>query len=87
MTETGWGEFDIPITIYFIDPNESPLSVHQMLHLHHKDGLKSNSPVLSEHYDEFVFNNPGLDMAEALNSNPLEKLSKPEPTTVYSNYF
>lgn len=26
ITETGWGEFEIIIKIFFIDPNERPVS-------------------------------------------------------------
>ena len=26
VTETGWGEFEIIIKIYFVDPNERPVS-------------------------------------------------------------
>lgn len=28
VTETGWGEFEIIIKIYFHDPNERPVSDH-----------------------------------------------------------
>lgn len=28
ITETGWGEFEIVIKIYFHDSNERPVSVH-----------------------------------------------------------
>jgi YEATS domain-containing protein 4 len=28
LTETGWGEFEIMIKIYFHDPNERPVSKH-----------------------------------------------------------
>ena len=27
MTETGWGEFEIVIKIYFNDPNERPVNI------------------------------------------------------------
>lgn len=27
ITETGWGEFEIIIKIFFIDPNERPVSI------------------------------------------------------------
>ena len=57
-----------------------------MLQLYHKDGMQSSKPVVSEHYDEFVFNNPGLDMTEVLSSNPLDKLAAPKPTRIYSIY-
>ena len=26
VTETGWGEFEVIIKIYFVDPNERPVS-------------------------------------------------------------
>lgn len=31
LTETGWGEFDIVIKIYFHDPNERPVSATILL--------------------------------------------------------
>lgn len=31
ITETGWGEFEIIIKIFFIDPNERPVSIHSIM--------------------------------------------------------
>lgn len=31
LTETGWGEFEIVIKIYFHDPNERPVSERNLL--------------------------------------------------------
>ena len=33
VTETGWGEFEIAIKIYFHDPNERPVSTLYSAHI------------------------------------------------------
>lgn len=33
LTETGWGEFEIVIKIYFHDPNERPVTIYHILKL------------------------------------------------------
>lgn len=33
VSETGWGEFEVVIKIYFQDPNERPVSVHGMFNI------------------------------------------------------
>ena len=32
--QTGWGEFDIGVKLYFVDPSEKPLEVSHMLKLY-----------------------------------------------------
>ncbi|EGG14264.1 hypothetical protein DFA_12034 [Cavenderia fasciculata] len=58
MSETGWGEFDLGVTIYFTDPNEKPLDLFHLLRLHPPDGIKTKQPVVSETLDVVVFHDP-----------------------------
>jgi len=60
ITETGWGEFDIGIRIYFVDQAEKPVDLVHSLRLYHADNtpLSTKKPVVSEVYDEIVFNEP-----------------------------
>lgn len=67
VTELGWGEFDIKVTVNFLDISEErPVSI-----IH---GLKlfgdTKKPVMSEKYDEFVFVNPTVPFYNALMSRP-----------------
>jgi len=61
FTEYGWGEFEIVITIHFLDPSERPVELYHPLKLY-PDGNTANpstkEQVISEHYDEIVFNQP-----------------------------
>ncbi|EFN79787.1 YEATS domain-containing protein 4 [Harpegnathos saltator] len=59
LTETGWGEFDIVIKIYFHDPNERPSTPEIQL------GKKS---LISEFYEEIVFQDPTALMQHLLSS-------------------
>jgi len=56
VSETGWGEFEILIKLYFQDPSEKHLSFFHQLQLYPKDdtNLQGKKPVLSDHYDELV---------------------------------
>lgn len=66
LTETGWGEFEINIKIYFIEEaNEKVLSFYHHLRLHPyidgskvKDRKESSDEVSSIYFDEIVFNEP-----------------------------
>ena len=61
VTESGWGEFEINVQIYIHDCNEKPIEVSHILKLY-PDGdqqqLNASKPVVSERYDEIVFNDP-----------------------------
>lgn len=59
--ETGWGEFDILIQLYFHETREKKLDINHSLQLYPKQQGSSQStkkPVISEHYDEIVFVDP-----------------------------
>lgn len=70
ITETGWGEFEIAIKIFFVDSNERPVTVYHFLKLfdREKDGNVKVccGPVNSEFYDELVFMEPTLKMHRLL---------------------
>nr|CAG4641106.1 EOG090X0B3F [Eulimnadia texana] len=60
VTETGWGEFEIVIKIYFHDPNERPVTLYHILKLfqNSQDPVGAKKPVVSEFYEEIVFQEP-----------------------------
>ncbi|GIY26597.1 YEATS domain-containing protein 4 [Caerostris extrusa] len=70
VTETGWGEFEIVIKIFFQDSNERPVTIYHFLKLfdREKDGnVKTvSAPVNSESYDELVFMDPTAKMYRLL---------------------
>lgn len=78
VRETGWGEFELIIRIYFMDPNERPVTIYHHLRLFNHDPnnptpvpqIDKNKIVVSEHYDEIVFQDPSLMMSQLLNAPP-----------------
>ena len=67
--EVGWGEFDIIITIKFIDETLKPLELHHALKFYHgSSALSTRKPVISENYDEVIFVNPKKWFLEILNN-------------------
>ncbi|KAJ3090650.1 YEATS domain-containing protein 4 [Quaeritorhiza haematococci] len=72
VSETGWGEFEIPIKVFFNDSAERPVTLYHHLQLYPKDelALQSKKPVVAEHYEEIVFSEPTEEMHEILTSNP-----------------
>ncbi|XP_064642335.1 YEATS domain-containing protein 4-like [Lineus longissimus] len=70
VTETGWGEFEIVIKIYFNDPNEKSVTIYHLLKLFQSEtdialGKKS---LVVEIYDELVFHEPTALMQQLLTS-------------------
>ncbi|GFX16173.1 YEATS domain-containing protein 4 [Trichonephila clavipes] len=80
VTETGWGEFEVVIKIFFQDSNERPVTIYHFLKLfdREKDGnVKMGSEVVtSESYDELVFTDPTAKMYRLLSC---PKLNAPAP--------
>mmetsp|Transcript_10785 Transcript_10785/g.21097 ORF Transcript_10785/g.21097 Transcript_10785/m.21097 type:complete len:219 (+) Transcript_10785:3631-4287(+) len=69
--ESGWGEFEICIQIYFRDPREKRLDIFHFLRLYPTTPGASQStkkPVISEFYDEVIFNEPYPEFYEQLNA-------------------
>lgn len=86
LTETGWGEFEIAIKIFFQDSNERPVTVYHFLKLfdREEDGNVKvvAGPINSEFYDELVFSDPTLKMHKLL-SQPKQV---PQIATHSTNY-
>lgn len=78
ITEYGWGEFEIKITIYFVDPLERPLELLHLLKLFHDDGKLRVEPVISQYYDEIVFLSPREKLFKALTTQN----QKQKPLTI-----
>ncbi|GAD95376.1 histone acetyltransferase subunit (Yaf9), putative [Paecilomyces variotii No. 5] len=78
VTETGWGEFEIQIKLYFVpESNEKPQTLWHSLKLHpygpDAEGMKERREVVvSQNYEEVVFNEPVEQFYDILTggSNP-----------------
>ncbi|CAG5051132.1 unnamed protein product [Parnassius apollo] len=73
LTETGWGEFEIVIKIYFHDPNERPVTLYHILKLFQSPVNESAPPTIgralvSESYEEIVFQEPTQFMQHMLSN-------------------
>lgn len=81
VTETGWGEFEVVIKLHFHDPTERPVTLYHILKLFQSpivDGgeavsaQNSKKGLVSESYEEIVFQEPTQYMQQCLNnSKPL----------------
>lgn len=72
ITETGWGEFEIVIKIYFHDPNERPVTLYHILKLFQSETniiLLGKKNLVSEFYDEIIFQDPTAMMQQLLTSS------------------
>ena len=71
VTETGWGEFEITIKVYFLDPNERPVTIYHILKLFETDPISKQINVkknlCSEFYEEIIFQEPSSQMLQVLN--------------------
>ncbi|XP_023211406.1 YEATS domain-containing protein 4-like [Centruroides sculpturatus] len=70
VTETGWGEFEIVIKIYFHDPNERPVTFYHILKLFQSETniMLGKKHLVSEFYDELIFQDPSAMMQQLLTS-------------------
>ncbi|XP_792019.1 YEATS domain-containing protein 4 [Strongylocentrotus purpuratus] len=68
VTETGWGEFEITVKIFFVDPNERPVTVYHFLKLFQSSAglVLGKKTLFSEHYDELIFQDPTAMMQQLL---------------------
>lgn len=71
VTETGWGEFEIVIKIYFHDPNERPVTLYHVLKLFQSETniMLGKKNLVSEFYDEMIFHDPSPMMQQLLTSS------------------
>ena len=75
VTETGWGEFVITITVAFTHPALQPVSLSHLLKLFPPPTIQPTvrKPVMSETYDELVFFQPERSVYDVLMSGPLQR--------------
>jgi len=95
VTETGWGEFEIAIKVFFHDPNERPVTLYHILKLFQSSpgttaafttqviaagaGTESRKILVAEAYDELVFQEPSASLHPLLLNTP--RLSHPKHYT------
>jgi YEATS domain-containing protein 4 len=88
VTESGWGEFQVLIKIFFVDLAEKPCILHHFLRLYPLEDLtliphpakQPDNTVIAELYDEIVFHDPSLQLHQILTLPAHEALSlKPFP--------
>lgn len=76
VTETGWGEFEVVIKIYFHDPTERPVTLYHILKLFQspvegeESQVDSKRGLVSESYEEIVFQEPTQLMQHYLTNIP-----------------
>ncbi|CAI7632824.1 unnamed protein product [Penicillium manginii] len=76
VVETGWGEFEIQIKLYFVpESNEKPQTLWHSLKLHpygpDAEGMKERREVVvSQNYEEVIFNEPVEPFYEVLTGGP-----------------
>jgi YEATS domain-containing protein 4 len=72
ITETGWGEFDLIIRVYFVDNLESPVELIHPLRLFPIPPKEPSveEPVVNEHYEELVFQDPPEELLAILRMGP-----------------
>nr|SZF06454.1 YEATS domain-containing protein 4 [Psoroptes ovis] len=84
VEETGWGEFEVVIKIYFVDPSERPVTIYHMLKLFKIEPSSTpgggSMPVftdylVSEYYDELIFSEPSTIMLRLLKSSQQQQQS------------
>lgn len=75
VTETGWGEFEVVIKLYFHDPTERPVTLYHILKLFQSPIVEgevlpqdTKKGLVSESYEEIVFQEPTQLMQHHLNS-------------------
>ncbi|KAL9270730.1 Transcription initiation factor TFIID subunit 14b-like protein [Drosera capensis] len=74
LSEAGWGEFEIAITLFFHDDVcEKPLTLFHQLKLYPEDesgSLSTKKPVVVEIYDEIVFSEPSNGFVARVQNHP-----------------
>ena len=88
VQEFGWGEFSIGVRIHFKDRSIPPVDTVHMLKLYPPANLKPNpkKPVLSEQYDEIVFNNPPTAFYKLLMDGPQIEPPRHPLTDFFGNF-
>ncbi|CAH1115253.1 unnamed protein product [Psylliodes chrysocephalus] len=90
LSETGWGEFEIVVKIYFHDPNERPVTMYHILKLFHSGstqdiGIEQSKGLVSENYDEIIFQDPTQLMHHLLTNTKQLTLGRWEHNTNFED--
>lgn len=89
LSECGWGEFEIAITLYFhTDACDKPLTLFHHLKLYAEDEPGSQSikkPVVMESYDEIVFPDPSENFFTRVQNHPAVLSSVSAPLNLHSD--
>lgn len=77
VTETGWGEFEVQVKVNFQDPHERQVNLGTMVRFFKKNTdytpyYDKDGYLVSEYFDEFVFNEPSAMMRDLLNTRKPE---------------
>ncbi|CAM8936700.1 unnamed protein product [Rhodiola kirilowii] len=74
LSETGWGEFEIAITLHFhSDVCDKPLSLFHHLKLYPEEesgSMSTKKPVVVESYEDIVFSEPSESFLARIQSDP-----------------
>lgn len=84
VTESGWGEFESSIKIYFHDPEEEPITLFHQIKLYPPgppQPLTTKRPIVSERYDEVIFTDPTEVFYRLLTQYSPTKSSEPIAST------
>ena len=68
--EYGWGEFEIVIRVHFQDTSEKVVEFFHPLRLFESGGKPSPTPVVTEFFDEIVFQDPSEKLHHLLKTTP-----------------
>ena len=83
LTEKGWGEFEVIVKLFFVDPTEKPCILHHFLRLYpmedvfmiHHPIVPPTNTVITEQYEEIVFHDPSVMLNQVLKNTELEVIS------------
>ncbi|TKR77078.1 hypothetical protein L596_018117 [Steinernema carpocapsae] len=82
IKETGWGEFEVQIRIYFFDPNEKPVLTFYYIRLFEQPWTTwSGKTLINDYYDEIVFQEPTMVMYRILSDDTAVKKHDPKKWT------
>lgn len=88
-THQGWGEFELTIKLYFVDPNEKPVTIYHALRLFETDpvtkAITIKKYLTSEFYDEIVFHEPTSVMYQLLTNTNQLALNAPKHETNFED--
>jgi len=89
VTEVGWGEFEVGIKVHFVDSTEHPVDLFHPLKLYPPEGQIQNQkkPIVSEHYDEIIFNQPREELYNIILENKtVSSKNKIKLSEFYTNF-